>query len=100
MLPISAIYCIVYMSAGQGCNTLLASYLLLALQAVTETAVTRAFLPAPILVIPPVIMTILERFVKYCANWLQVFVVVMSRYCRSCIEVVIVHYNAHWCDES
>ena len=38
-------------------------YWLLMLQAVTETAVTRAFLPAPILVVPPIIMTLLERLV-------------------------------------
>ena len=30
-------------------------------QALQETAVTRMFLPAPILLIPPVIMTYLEK---------------------------------------
>ena len=31
-------------------------------QAVVETAVTRALLPAPVLIIPPIIMSFLEKY--------------------------------------
>lgn len=38
-------------------------------QAVLETALTRAFLPIPILLFPPIIMPFLERFIRfYCEN--------------------------------
>ena len=40
-----------------------------AAKALKETAATRAFLPAPILIIPPVMMMILERYVlSFCLN--------------------------------
>ena len=39
-------------------------------KALEETAVTRMFLPAPILLIPPVVMTYLEKWVDRTINLL------------------------------
>ncbi|XP_065883360.1 sideroflexin-5-like [Dysidea avara] len=57
-------------------------------RAVTETAVTRAFLPAPILVVPPMLMTLLERM-SFMRRFPGLFVPIQSVVTVACFGIAL-----------
>ncbi len=52
-------------------------------QALRETAMTRMILPAPILIIPPIFMTLLEKYVP-------LFIITLLKLLRNDVALIIV----------
>jgi hypothetical protein len=57
-------------------------------RAVRETAITRAFLPAPILLIPPVIMAGLEKM-RFLQRWPRLHLPVQVVVCTLCFGLAL-----------